>query len=79
MSWSQAFSLRNSDFLKSVGHMTVIKMYFKKILMAKGQQLHSKPANTSRQISKIKTKTHTNPKQETSKRKTVPFVYFNLK
>lgn len=54
---SQAF-LSNSAFLKSVGHMTVIKMYFKKILMAKGQQLHSKPANTSRQISKTKTKTH---------------------
>lgn len=31
-------------------------MHFKKILMAKGQQLHSKPANTSRQISKTKTK-----------------------
>lgn len=37
MSWSQAFSLRNTAFLKSVGHMAIIKMYFKKILMAKGR------------------------------------------
>lgn len=69
VSWSQAFSLRNSAFLKSVGHMTVIKMYFKKILMAKGQQLHSKPANTSRQISKTKTKHTQTPNRKPPKGK----------
>lgn len=37
MSWSQAFSLSNAAFLKSVGHVAIIKMYIKKILMAKGQ------------------------------------------
>lgn len=69
ISWSQAFSLSNSAFLKSVGHMTVIKMYFKKILMAKGQQLHSKPANTSRQISKTKPKHTQTPNRKTPKGK----------
>lgn len=69
ISWSQAFSLSSSAFLKSVGHMTVIKMYFKKILMAKGQQLHSKPANTSRQISKTKPKHTQTPNRKPPKGK----------